>query len=59
MDYNKELHIEKKIIEKDLWLLAISGLVAMVIVWLTLEAPSEEHTIPNSESIQSVQEVNE
>ena len=34
--------IEKQIIEKDSWLLAIGVAIAMVIVWLTLNAPDKE-----------------
>ena len=35
--------IEKKILEKDGTLMVIGSVIAMVLVWLTLNVPPKEH----------------
>lgn len=49
--------IEKQIIEKDNWLLTIGVVIAMVIVWLTLNAPDKETLEINRQCYELCKEV--
>tara|TARA_R100000234_G_scaffold6475_3_gene4392 strand:+ start:525 stop:704 length:180 start_codon:yes stop_codon:yes gene_type:complete len=55
MNYSEIIEAEKRLIKRDLWLLAISSIVAMAVVWLTLNISSEPPPELNTESTQSVE----
>jgi len=56
MNYSEIIESEKKVIKRDLWLLAIGGLVAMAIVWLSLNISSEKQLPIDIETKKSTQE---
>ena len=48
--------IEKKIVEKDLTLLAIGLVITMLIVWLTITVPPKEHRKYSKECYEACKE---